>query len=765
MTHSVARAGMASRRSYVCEMSRLALRRHRVESVRFPSNMALRRQFAVLLLLACSLARAADSPVVAVRPSASPGITLDGRLNEPAWQHAPILKLTQQSPKPGEATVFDTEVRVVVTSDRLYFGFTCHDPQPNRIAVHGMQRDGNMSGDDTVSIVLDTYGDRRTGYFFQVNAAGARVDGLIANAQSANLDWDGVWDVRTQRTADGWTAEIVIPTRTLSFARGLDRWGLNLERFIARERTTLRWSSPTLDSFLYDLSRAGGLSGLGELQQGLGLEFSPYVTGRSTSHFGGAGHAWQAATGGDFTWKITPQLVTVFTANTDFAETEVDARQINLTRFPLFFPEKRAFFLEGTNQYEFGLGLSDEFIPFFSRRIGLLNGDQIPIDAGVKLNGRVGRWNVAALDVQTRDSVGASSGLVPGVNLFAGRVSYDLTEKFRVGTIVTNGDPQGFRSNRLFGFDAVYRTSNLLGNKNFFLGAWTARNDGDVAAGDRQGWGFKIDYPNDLWDCGTSLNQYGEALDPALGFLPRPGTRQLDTFCTWQPRPRKDGPLGWIRQEFFENEYRRVTNTRGQVESWSYFMAPINVRMETGDRFEFNWYPHYEFLAAPFEIAPGVVIPPGEYPFTRWRFEAQSSAHRAVQGGTTTWFGTFYDGHLTQQENYVRWTSPSARWQLDLSTENDFARLREGNFVQRLWQLKGGYAWSPNLVLTSFIQYDTESQNVGTNTRLRWTIRPGNDLFIVWNRGWQKLIRDPHDLNLVPNSETFAVKLRWSFRK
>src|SRR5207248_11539370 len=292
-----------------------------------------------------------------------------------------------------------------VTSDKLYFGFTCRDPQPKRIAIHGMQRDGDTSGDDTVSIVLDPYGDHRTGYFFLINSVGARVDGLISGPDGVSLDWDGIWDARTQRTSDGWSVEIVIPTRTLSFARSLNQWGLNVERFVPRERLTLRWSSPTLDSSLYDLSRAGVLIGLDELQHGRGLEFTPYVTGRSTSHFQGNGHAWQGATGGEFTWKVTPQLVTVFTANTDFAETEVDARQINLTRFPLFFPEKRAFFLEGANQYDFGLGLSEQFIPFFSRRVGLSdNGDQIPLDGGVKLNGRVGRWNLAALDVQTRDA-------------------------------------------------------------------------------------------------------------------------------------------------------------------------------------------------------------------------------------------------------------------------------------------------------------------------------------------------------------------------
>ncbi len=703
-------------------------------------------------------------------------MTLDGRLDEPVWRDAPVLKLVQQSPKPGEPTRYETEVRIVVTKDRLYFAFICKDPDPGRIAVHTMRRDDAMRGDDKVSILLDPYGDHRTGYFFQVNGAGARADGLVSDPQSVSLDWDGIWDARTARTADGWSAEIVIPSRTLSFARGLDTWGLNVERYIPRERLTLRWASPTLDSFLYDLSRAGRLTDMGELEQGKGLEFSPYGVGKTRQSFPGGDRSWQGAAGGEATWKITPQLVTVFTANTDFAETEVDTRQVNLTRFPLFFPEKRSFFLEGANQYDFGLGIggqdSPQFIPFFSRQVGLLGGQQIPLDAGVKLNGRVGRWNLALLDVETRETVvspevaadlALPSQVVPGTNLLAARVSFDFNENLRVGTIFTNGDPAGFRRNTLAGVDAVWRTSKFRGNKNLLLGAWSATTQGDVGPGSKIGWGFKIDYPNDLLDCATSVNQYGDALEPLLGFLPRPGVRRTSASCSFQPRPSKVGPFRWIRQEFFENDYVRYTDSKGIVESWSYFMAPINLRFESGDRFEFNWYPHGETLLVPFEIAPGILIPVGSYDFTRWRLEAQTSEHRPLQFGTTTWFGTFYNGHLTQWENYLRWTSPKGKVQLDLETENDFARLPVGNFVQRLWSIRAAYAWSPNLVLSSFIQYDTESQNVGTNTRLRWTIKPGNDLFVVWNRGWQRIVTDPH-VSIVPQSDLIAIKLRWTFR-
>ncbi|MEQ1885214.1 MAG: DUF5916 domain-containing protein [Bryobacteraceae bacterium] len=714
-----------------------------------------------LILVAATLVQAQST---AVAPTATP-IQLDGRLDEPSWRAAEVIELTQQAPKPGQPTPFRTTVRVAANRDYVYVAFECIDPVPGQIAVHTMQRDGDTSGDDYVSIALDTYGDRRTGYFFRVNASGARVDGLIAGPEDPSLDWDGIWDARTKRTATGWTAEIAIPSRTLNFTKGLDAWGANFERNVARVRTVLRWTSTTLDSFFYDLSRGGTLNGLGGLQQGLGLEFSPYATTRTRTDFEDKNRTMLGAFGGDFTYRITPQLAAVFTANTDFAETEVDTRQLNLTRFELFFPERRAFFLDGSNQYQFGLGLDEQFLPFFSRRIGLQEGEQIPINQGVKLNGRVGKWNIGLLDVQTRDKVLRSGDLVRGANLFVSRVSYDVTPKLRLGSILTNGNPDGAGRNTLTGFDGVWRTSEFLGNKNFFVGGWTAFSSGAVGNGDRTGYGFKIDYPNDRWDCFVSFNKYGEALNPALGFIPRPGVHRLDSACQFKPRPSKDGPLGWVRQEFMDHRFYRVTNHQGLVESQRFTWTPINVQMETGDRFAFSWIPWLENLPAPFEIAEGVILPVGRYRFDRLSGEFESSPNRRVQFGNTSGFGTFYNGRLYQQQNYIRYTSRQGAWQTGITVEQNFARLPQSGFVQRLWQFNTTYALSTYVSLSSFLQYDTESHNVGNNMRLRWTFKPGNDLFIVWNRGWKRLILSPTDRTISPDTELLAVKLRWTFRK
>ena len=687
-------------------------------------------------------------------------IRIDGLLDEPSWHGAGVIsELIQQDPHPGQPTSFQTEVRILVDQHSLYVAFICHDPDPTGIAMHTMQRDGNLYGDDTVAIVLDTTGDGRRGYLFRVNSAGARLDGLIAGSESFSADWDGIWDAKTRRSPDGWTAEIRIPAQTLRFTWGLDRWGFNVERFIARERTTLRWSSPTLDSRLVDLQRAGVVSGVGDLRQGLGLSISPFGLIRSESNLEVDETSVEGDVGGDITWNVTRDLTSYLTINTDFAETEVDTRQINLTRFPLFFPEKRAFFLEGSDLFEFGLGAGHEFIPFFSRRVGLFEGEQIPILAGVKVLGRAGPWSVGLLDTAMDETKGTDTS-----NLFVGRVTYDFNEHLTIGTIVTDGDPEGVRDNTLIGLDAVWRTSTFMGDKNFSVGGWAASSQGDVADGARTGWGFKVDYPNDLWDVFLIVKEFGDALDPALGFLPRPGTRWYQGGGAYQPRPASDGAFGWARQFYFELFNTYVTDLDGNVESWRVFTAPLNVQLESGEHIEANVVPQFEYLAEPFEVADGVVIPQGSYHFTRYRVEAQSSRHRSWRVGAEYWFGDFFTGDLQQLQTFVTWTIPSGRLQTEVSGENNFGHLPEGDFSQRLWQLKLVWAFTPDLILSSYSQYDSESREVGVNNRFRWTIRPGRDLFVVWNHGWKRPVGTRGDWSLHPVDDSLVVKIRWTWR-
>ena len=257
-----------------------------------------------------------------------------------------------------------------------------------------------------------------------------------------------------------------------------------------------------------------------------------------------------------------------------------------------------------------------------------------------------------------------------------------------------------------------------------------------------------------------TYREFGDALDPALGFLPRPGTRQAVGGGSFQPRPGEDGPFSWVRQFFFELFLTQVDRLDGTTESWEVFTAPWNAVTRSGEHLEANWVPQFERLDEPFEVAEGVVIPPGEYQFTRWRVEGQSSSTRPWSVGSTVWFGDFFGGRLTEWESFVYWTFGPGRLRLQLDAVNNFGDLPQGDFIQRLWQLKTVYAFSPDLIVSAFAQYDSESRDLGVNSRLRWTIQPGRDLFLVWNRNWQRTL-DP-GYRLEPDSDQVVVKLRWT---
>jgi hypothetical protein len=722
---------------------------------------------AVIAFLFTSGSGAAELPNDAtLRANIATGpIRIDGVLDDPAWANAAIIPdLTQQDPHPGEPTPFHTEVRILVDADNVYLAFHCFDPEPNRIAIHTLQRDGNLDGDDHVTIVLDTFLDNRTGYYFSMNAAGAKLDGLILGADNGSSDWDGIWDGKARKTSDGWTAEFALPAKTLHFTSGATAWGFNIERVVPRERLHLRWTGISLDAALIDMRRCGRLSGVEGLRQGWGLSFIPYGLVRYEWQRLDENGTLKPEIGGDLYYNFIPALTGVLTVNTDFAETEVDAQQVNLTRFPLFFPEKRAFFLEGSTNFDFGVGLGTDLIPFFSRRIGLFDARRVPILAGLKLFGRAGRWGIGVVDAYTDDLPpdGVSSG-ANGSNLGAARVTYDVSEHLRVGTIVTDGDPSGLTENRLFGADVVWQTSKLFGGKNFTAGGWWTRSGGDVAAGDPNGYGVMVDYPNDLWAFTGDYRHFGDALDPKLGFLPRRNVDWYSGYAAYQPRPA-GGAFAWARQFFFEVSPYLIKNLQGTTETWRVFVAPFNVVTQHGDHFEANWIPEFERLLLPFEISPGVVIPPGSYNFTQFRVQAESSLYRPLTASATSYFGGFYTGRLIQTVLTGTATTRSGRHRIEISTENDYVYLPEGNFIERLHQLRWNYSPTPDVALSLFSQYESESQILGWNARFRWTLKPGNDFFVVWTRNWLRTDPDAQ-LRFQRDSDSVVVKLRWTFRK
>ncbi len=724
------------------------------------STQATRFYVSATMLLALLVATGATAAPAnrATAGHAEPGvIVLDGHLDEAAWAGAEVIELVQQEPHPGAPTPYVTEVRVLADGQHLYFGFTNHDPRPDAIAVHTLRRDDGQYGDDNVTIVLDTFGARRLGYWFEVNAGGARSDGLNANTVT-DRNWNGIWDAAVTRSATGWTAEVAISTQSLQFDANLEAWGLNVGRYVAREQLSLRWAGITLDSDIFDLRRAGELHGIDGLKQGLGLAVRPYALARYNSALGGdsTGDA-----GIGIEYNFTPQLEGILAINPDFAEAEVEEGQVNLSRFSLFFPEKRPFFLEGSNLFEFGYGLnigddgnlSTQFIPYFSRRIGLVDGQIVPIDAGAKLVGHLGDFSVGLLDVET-----GSSPAAPSTNLAVARAAYDLSDEFRIGALLTHGDPAGLVDNSFAGLDGVWRTSTFRGDKNLTVSGWYGHSYGDLAPGQPDGYGAAIEYPNDLWYAFLKVNEFGDALDPALGFLPRPGTRQYLGIALYRPRPQ-GGVFDWVRQFQFGGEYIQVDDLDGIPESKELALLPFRFTTESGYFFDPVFVADYESLKAPFTIAPGVTIPAGDYRYNRYLLRGNTPESRPLVVYANVGTGDFYTGTLKTASVEVEWTSPDGRLQLGVENENNFGYLPQGDFIIRLTKVEAGWSFTPDLAVSTFVQQDSITDEIGVNARLQWIIQPGRELFVVFNHGIEPQLGD---LNRPPpTGNAVIVKLRW----
>ncbi len=708
-----------------------------------------------VLLAALLAADVGSRPTLRVEPIKGP-IKMDGRLSEIDWLNAAAISdLTMLDPVAGGPPTGRTEIKVMANEREIVIGVRCFDPDPARIVTFTKERDGNFENEDHLLFVIDPFQDGRSGYVFAVNPGGARADGLVvSNGESVDNSWDGVWEAATDRDDQGWSAEIRIPIFSINFAKGLNAWAFNVQRRIQRNQERERWASASRDTKIYQTSRAGLLTDLPDFELGLGLSIRPAVVGG----FDDPSRTSSASATGDVSLdmakRLGPNLTASLTINTDFAETEADTRQTNLTRFPLFFPEKRAFFLEGSDTFVFGLGLSNDIRPFFSRRIGLVSRTEVPILAGAKLSGRQGKTSLGGLFVRTREE----SGVAPATSLAAMRVRRNVLDESSVGFIATSGDPRGRPGASTFGVDLTYQNSRFRGDKNFWLGAWGLMTRRDDLTGSREAWGVKLDMPNDLWDIAASYRYVGDGFDPSLGFVPRPAVKAYRASVVYAPR--LEGTF--IRQMFHEFFADYVTSLKNDRESYRVFMAPINWRLESGDRFEANFVPTGERLFAPFEIAEGVVIPVGTYDWRRYRVEVETAAKRRLFGQLTWWFGGFYNGHLDQLEAEGTWT-PSPIVSFLFNLEHNIGRLPSGNFDQTLVGVKARLNLSPDLQINSFIQYDNETRSVGTNSRLRWTFHPQGDLFVIYNHNIRDFKESP--AGWAKDSNELLVKVQYAWRR
>jgi hypothetical protein len=706
----------------------------------------------------------APRPFVAVGRASGP-IRLDGRLDEPAWAATDsIAGLTQIEPVAGATPSGRTVVRILSSGDALIFGIRADDPEPSRITTFARARDADLSNEDHLRIILDTYRDGRSGFVFAVNPHGARYDALVINqGEGENANWDALWEAATARTETGWSAEIRIPARSLLFRRGLDSWGFNVQRRVQRSIEVSRWASPSRDVKIGMTSRAGLLIGIPAFDLGLGLSVRPAVSTGGGYPAPGSDFRGSFEPSLDMTQRVGANSLASLTLNTDFAETEVDTRRTNLTRFPLVFPEKRTFFLEGSDIFDFGLGSGDDARTFFSRRIGLLSGNRVPIDAGLKINGREGGMSIGALVVRTGDER-VTDATHTDNTMGAVRLKQNVLRESSVGAIATFGDPLGRGNSWVIGPDFTYQTSHFRGDKNFLVGVWGLAMDRDSLVGRKSAFGAKIDYPNDLWDIALTYKNLGDGFDPSLGFVPRPGVQIVNFNVNFVPRPKRPVLGMRVRQMTHEFLNTIVTDPDGVWESYRIFLAPINWRLESGDRIEANVVPVGERLTAPFTIAEGVTVPAGTYSWNRYRVEAQFAAKRKLSGQATWWFGDFYTGRL---DEYILTAAfkPSALFIMELNATRNVGRLEQGSFTQQVVGTRLRVNVSPDLQFNSYLQYDNGTNSFGTNTRVRWTFSPAGDLFVVYNHNVSELL-DAFDRRRgwAFASNQLLVKVQYAFR-
>ncbi len=684
-------------------------------------------------------------------------VRVDGRLDEPAWERAAVIRdLYTVEPVEGLPADPPWEVRILRTDTHLYLGFVMYEPHPGSMVLQNLRRDAFLRDDDRVEIVLDTFRDARTAYFFQLSAAGSRGDALISdNGRRFQKSWNGWWKGRTWIGPDRWTAEFEIPFATLAFTDA-DAWGANFQRFRGADRSQSRWAAPERRFSFFNVRESGVLTGMAGAHQAQGFELRPYakLDGLWGSDDGADG--FELDGGGEFSWRITPQMTASVTLNTDFAETEVDDRQINLTRFPLFFPEKRDFFLQDSSLFQFGeqgegFGRGgNDLLPYFSRRIGLANDVEVPLDYGLRVAGRAGRWDLGFLGVRA-DSVPDAG--VPASTLVVARPSYRVNEDLALGGLFTSGNPEATTDNRVAGADLRWNTTELLPG-NFSLNAFVSVSDDEGQ--DAQGVGFGLEAFLRTRDWILNYRTVGTQDEylPALGFVRRPGQWRHSAVVEWQPRP-ESGP---VRKYTFSVQPTVWTDLGGDLVSSSVRFEFVEIEWNSGDRLGFDVFAESDRPDTDFDVAD-VTIPAGDYSWWQPRVRYRGSNARPVSASATLRGGPWYDGDLLSFRAGLRWNL-SARVATSLSYQEDRGSLPAGDFTTRLEQLRFDWDFTPDLSWRNLVQADNLSDTLGLQSRLRWILEDGRELFVVVESGWSELPGGA----IAPETTNLAVKLVWAVR-
>jgi hypothetical protein len=687
-------------------------------------------------------------------------LKIDGRLDEADWQQSDFQdNFLQREPRFGEPASERTEVAVLQSAQFLYIGIKCFDSQPDKIIAREMRRDERMENDDHFQIVFDTYRDHRNGFYFAVNPNGSMRDAAFGDeGQSYNPDWDGIWDCRTAKTGEGWFAEIAIPWKTLRFAQGDSAvWGVNFIRTIRRKNEEVYWQLVSRDAGrmgLFRLSEAGSLHGLTDLHTGGNLEAKPYVLGGAAKDLSTENSVASTRNMGiDAKIGLTPNLALNLTWNTDFAQVESDQEQVNLTRFSLYFPEKREFFLDGAEVFNFGgQSLSGRRGPgngirlFYSRRIGIVDGYQQPMAGGMKVLGKTGKYQVGMMNMLTKElnaiDIDEDEEIYsPRTNFTVFRLKRELFKRSYVGMILLNRQElRGSQYNRSGGIDANFPLTDKFTISGALAGTFgpdvTEDSETTNMKSKNLAGNLSVEYSSDLWDLEFSYLDVQENFNAEMGFMRRTDIRSTNAEIRFAPRPTN---LPAIRQFWFRLQNEYLTDHGGRLLE-NQLSSSFGIRFQNSSFLFLGMQRIADFVDEDWEVRPGFVIPTSTY----WGWQAyaflSSDESKAISGGMRLNYGDYYTGTRISATPQLKLLNFD-RFQTEVDVGFNHVELPGGSFDARTFGCRMLYFFSTKLYLKAYLQLnDDRKANDGdrislANVLLRWIYRPGSDFYLVYNDG------------------------------
>jgi hypothetical protein len=698
--------------------------------------------------LAQDSARSEPGVIHATRVNVAP--VIDGVPNDSVWNLAsPLTSFTQRELHEGAPATERTEVRIVYDERNLYIGVWCYDSLPEAIVANELKRDFNVDVEDDFGVILDTHHDRRNGFMFYINPNGARYDALVTDeGQGVNPDWNALWDVRTSITPEGWFAEIEIPFSTLRFSDDPEQvWGINFVRNIRRKQEQDLWQAHLRNFGFQKLSQAGVMIGLKNIRRGNALEVKPYILA-GVEH-GYAPYSDARSTdkklGLDIKYSLTPTLTLDVTTNTDFAQVEADRVYLNLTRFPLYFPEKRDFFLEGAGMFDTQFG--DQPVLFYSRRIGISASRELtPILGGIRLVGKAGPLNVGALTMETAEASGE-----PATNYAVVRVKRDLADQSYFGFMATNKQ-SSLSFNRLFAVDGAMIRSDVFGSNTLIVGGVLAGTVNPGVTGNNLAYRIYADFPNDFINHFIGYRVVQENFDPQMGFADRTGFRKYS--YTFSIRPRPEG-IGMQYIQFTPVEVDYYTNMDGSVQSMDYEGRLLGFKTNSGEYFEWNIQ---RFADSPTDTTDffGNDIDPSTYWWSRWELQFGTNPSRPISFWSLCSWGGFYNG---KRQRYT--LQPQARLGGHLTISLDYTRnevqLPTGSFITDEAGASLEYGISTRLNSSILAQWNNQDKEINLNFRLHWIPRIGSDAYLVLNQAFDASGR------IDPSRTTIVAKMSYLF--